>query len=335
MRASVLTSWLASPPPDAAVEISPESVAVASLGARGSAKRGDPVISAYAVVPLPSGAVVPALTSHNIIDRPVVAAALRTACDKAGLRPKRIALVIPDLAARVSLVPFDTVPARRDDLDQLMQWQLRKSSPFPIEEGIITHSPGAGRGTGAEFIVALARRDIIREYEGVCEDQGMYAGLVDLSTLCVVNLFLSDATAPTGDWLVVQMRPAYTSIAIVRGSDLIFFRSRAEGDEELLEDVVHQTAMYYQDRLAGPGFSRIVLGGVGRGPGSVEAARRSLESHLGARVEAIDPTRAAAVADQIAANPALTSTLAPLAGMLLRSRRELTGGPASAGAPVA
>jgi hypothetical protein len=53
-----------------------------------------------------------------------------------------------------------------------------------------------------------------------------------------------------GDWLIVHIRPEYTSIAIMRGSDLIFFRTAAEGDPEPLADVVHQTAMYYQDRLS-------------------------------------------------------------------------------------
>lgn len=315
---SLLASWLASPPPDAAVEISSEAVSVAVVGSRG----GQAVIQAHAAEPLPAGAVEPSLTVHNVVDRAAVAAALGAACEKAGVWPKRVALVIPDLAARVSLVRFDTVPARREDLDQLLQWQLRKSAPFPIEEGIVTYSAGARSGAAGEFIVEIARRDIVREYEAVCEEQGMYAGLVDLSTMSVVNLFLSDATAPTGDWLVVHMRPTYTSIALVRGQHLIFFRSRAEGDEDLLEDVVHQTAMYYQDRLEGQGFTRVLLGGTDRGAGSLEAARRSLEERLGARVESIDATRAAAPTDRISLNPELSATLAPLVGVLLRTRRE-------------
>jgi Tfp pilus assembly PilM family ATPase len=315
---SLLASWLASPPPDAAVEISPESVSVAVLGSRG----GEAVIQAHAAEPLPAGAVDPSLTVHNVVDRAVVSAALGAACQKAGVRPKRVALVIPDLAARVSLVRFDTVPARREDLDQLLQWQLRKSAPFPIEEGVVTYSASARSGAAGEFVVEIARRDIIREYEAVCEDQGMYAGLVDLSTMSVVNLFLSEAPAPAGDWLVVHMRPTYTSIALMRGQQLIFFRSRAEGDEDRLEDVVHQTAMYYQDRLDGQGFTRVLLGGSGRASGSLDAARRSLEDRLGARVEPIDATRAAAPTDRITVSGELSATLAPLVGVLLRTRRE-------------
>ena len=85
------------------------------------------------------------------------------------------------------------------------------------------------------------------------------------------------------------MRPTYTSIAIVRGEDVIFFRNRPEGDDESLTDLVHQTAMYYQDRLAGRGFSRVLLAGSGRVPGAVDIARRDLEERLGTTVEPMGP----------------------------------------------
>ena len=109
-----------------------------------------------------------------------------------------------------------------------------------------------------------ARRDIIAEYEAVCDELRVYAGLVDLATLSVVNLFLGAADAPAGDWLVVHLRPDYTSIVIMRGGDVIFFRNRPEGDEASIADLVHQTAMYYQDRLSGQRFARVFLGGSGR-----------------------------------------------------------------------
>lgn len=313
---SLLASLLASPPPDAAIEIAPEAVSVAVLGSRGSG----PVVQAYASAPLPPGAVTPSLTAVNIADRAAVAAALRAACERAGQRPRRAALVIPDLAARVSLIRFDQIPARREDLDQLIRWQVRKVSPFPVEEACITHSPGARSGAGGEFVVLSARQETVREYEGACDEAGIYAGLVDLATLSVVNLFLT--APPAGDWLVVHLRPDYTSLAIMRGEDLIFFRSRVEGDAEALSDVVHQTAMYYQDRLAGQGFARVVAGGVSRVAGGVEDARRDLEARLGHAVEPLDPTRLAPLTDRISAPPAQLAALAPLVGMLLRTQYE-------------
>jgi len=315
---SILASWLASPPLEAALEISPAAVSVAVLGGRSS----NPVVQGYAVEPLPAGAVTPSLTGHNIVDRDAVARALSAACQSLGLKPKRVALVIPDVAAKVSLVRFDQTPSRRDDLNQLIRWQVKKSTPFPVEDACLTYTPGAQVAGSSEFVVVVARKETVREYEGVCEDVGIEAGLVDICTFGVINLFLSSNLGTGGDWLVVHMRPEYTSIAIMRREDMMFFRNRAEGDPEALEDVVHQTAMYYQDRLEGRGFNRILLGGLGRLQGEVDLARRNLESRMGTVVEPIDPTRGAALTDRIHATPELMATLSPLVGMLLRTRRE-------------
>jgi len=315
---SILASWLASPPLEAALEISPAAVSVAVLGGRSS----NPVVQGYAVEPLPPGAVTPSLTSTNIADPDAVARALDSACQSLGLKPKRVALVIPDVAAKVSLVRFDQTPTRRDDLNQLIRWQVKKSTPFPVDDACLTYTAGAHQAVGGEFVVVVARRETIREYEGVCERIGIEAGLVDISTFAVINLFLSSNLGTAGDWLVVHMRPEYTSIAILRRDDVLFFRNRVEGDAEAMEDVVHQTAMYYQDRLEGRGFSRILLGGIGRLQGEVDLARRNLEARMGTVVEPIDPTRGAALTDRITATPELMATLSPLVGMLLRTRKE-------------
>ena len=316
---SLFASWLASSPPDAAIEIAPERVSVAVVGER---SRGL-VVQAYASEPVAPGAVVASLTSLNIHNRTVVADALRTALDRASIRARRVALVIPDLAAKVSLVRFDTVPSRREDLDQLVRWQVKKASPFPIEDAVVTWTPAARHSDGsAEFLVVSARRDIVAEYEAVCEQAKLYAGLVDLSTLSIVNLILGGKDVPQVDWLVVHLRPDYTSIVILRGEQVIFFRNRPEGDQEAIADLVHQAAMYYQDRLQGQRFARVFLGGTGRVGGAVDSARKNLEERLGASVERIDPSHTAALTDRIVASPDLMDVLGPLVGMAFRTRGE-------------
>jgi type IV pilus assembly protein PilM len=315
---SILTSWLASPPPDAALELAPDSVSGAVVSARGS----ETTVQSFAFEPLPAGALVPSLTGQNLVDRAAVVAAIKAVIDRIG-RPKKVALVVPDLATRVSLVRFDQLPASRDDLDQLIRWQVKKSAPFPIEEASLTWTPGSQAIDGGhEFVVALARRDVIREYESACESAGLHAGLVDLSTFSVVNCYLAGGRVPTGDWLVVQVRSDYTSIAIMRGGDVIFFRNRGEGEGDALADLVHQTTMYYQDRLSGQGFTRVLVGGTGRPGGDLEMARRGLEERLGVPVETIDPTRVAMLTDRITVTRDVMARLAPLVGMMLRTRQE-------------
>jgi hypothetical protein len=80
--------------------------------------------------------------------------------------------------------------------------------------------------------------------------------------------------------------------------------------------------MYYQDRLAGRGFERVLAGGSSVTPGGVELTRRDLETRLGTPVEPLDPARIAPLTDRIAIDPGQVASLAPLVGILLRTRRE-------------
>jgi Tfp pilus assembly PilM family ATPase len=310
---SFLQSLHESPAPGVAVEIAANRVAAASLDWRG----GQAVVAAHAVEPLPAGALVPALTASNTHDRAVVIAALGRALDKVG-RPRRIGLIVPDVVAKVSLVRFERVPGRAQDLDQVVRWQVRKTAPFPIEEAQVSYVPGVRADDGQEFVVSLARRAVIEEYEGLCAEVGAHAGLVDLSTFNVVNAVLASSTPPAADWLLVNVAHDYTTIALLRGAHVIFFRNRASDGDGTLADLVHQTTMYYEDRLQGAGFTRAIL--AGSDGGDLELLRRSIEERVKSPVELIDPTGAATLTDRITAAPSLLGTLAPLVGLLLRDR---------------
>jgi Tfp pilus assembly PilM family ATPase len=316
-----LSSLFRTAAPSVALQVTSRFVSGIALGRHG----GAPVVTAHAVEPLPADAVAPALTSQNIADRPAVREAVSRVIGQLGGRPRRIVLVLPDSVAKVSLVRLDSVPARAQDLDQLIRWHVRKSAPFPIEDAQVTFSPGAATPEGGrEFVVALARREVVREYEGVCAESGVHAGIVDIATFSLVNAVLAIAGTLSGDGLLVHVTPDFGSIVILRGQDLIFFRSRAEGSDESLPDLVHQTAMYYEDRLAGTGFARVLVAGFaaeGRTlsattPAAFDAVRREIEARLGVRAETVDPQRFARFSDRIAADAALANMVAPLMGAL-------------------
>jgi hypothetical protein len=138
---------------------------------------------------------------------------------------------------------------------------------------------------------------------------------------------LAGAGAPVGDWLLVNIAADYTSIALLRGPNLIFFRNRAAETDGTLADLVHQSAMYYEDRLKGAGFSRVILSGasaaVAQQSSDIDELRRSLEDRLRTPVETVDPRTAAALTDRITAAPALLDALTPLVGLLLRDHAEV------------
>jgi Tfp pilus assembly PilM family ATPase len=314
---SLFASWLASPPPDAAIEIAADRVAGAVIAMRGDG----PVVSAHASEPLRPGVVTPSLTAANIQDRQAVIGSIRRVVEKLGTRPRRVALVIPDTAVKVSLLRFDNVPARRDDFEQLVRWQLRKAAPFPVEAAAVTYSAGLASNGGREFVVELARQECVREYESVCEDAGLYSGLVDTATFSLLGLFAG--AGADGDWLLVHVRPDYTSIVIVRDDVVIFYRNRSEDGQETLPDLVHQTSMYHQDRLSGGSFAHVYLAGAGRASGAADAGRRAIEDRLGVAVEPLDQSRAATLTDRLTATPELMDVVGPAIGLLRRTHAEV------------
>jgi type IV pilus assembly protein PilM len=301
------------------VEIAAGRVSAATLDRRSKQN----MLAAYAVEPLPDGALVPSLTAANTHDRPVIMGALNRVLERVG-RPRRVGLIVPDSVAKVSLVRFERVPPRTQDLDQLVRWQVRKAAPFSIDDAQVSYVAGIRAEDGQEFIVTSAKRDVVAEYEGLLADAGVHAGIVDLTTFNVINAVLAGRSAPSGDWLLVNVAADSASIAILRGPHPIFFRNRPAESEGTLADLVHQTAMYYEDRLKGGGFTRVILAGAATAgaqqTGDIEDARRSLEERLATAVETVDPRPAAAFSDRISAAPALLDTLAPLVGLLTRDR---------------
>jgi type IV pilus assembly protein PilM len=311
-----LPAFLRTPPPDVALEIGAGRISAARLQFNGA-----PSVAAHAVELLDEGAVTPGLTGLNMPDVGVVGAAVRRALARVAPRARRVALVVPDAVARVSLVRFDTVPGKAADLDALVRWQVKKTTPFALDLAIVRYTPGqALPGGGREFIVAVAREDVVRQYEQACAMADAEAGLVDLASFNIINAVEAGRARAEGDWLLVHVAPGYATLAVVRNGVPIFFRNRSEEGEGTLADLVHQTAMYYEDRLSGGGFAGVLLAGAGSHADGAEALRRELAARLGQAVELADPRAAAGITDRIAAAPDLLDALAPLVGILCRER---------------
>ncbi len=312
-----LDSLRAASGPTVAVDIAADRVSAASIDRRASGA----LVTAHATELLPEGALVPSLTEENIRDRAAVVEALGRVLERTG-HPRRLGLIVPDVVAKVSLIRFEHVPDSAADLEQLVRWQVRKTAPFAVEEAQVSFMPCARLPDGQEFVVALARRAAIEEYEGLCAELGAHAGIVDLATFNVINAVLASRRPPTADWLLVNIAADYASVAVVRGPELIFFRNRAADADGTLADVVHQSTMYYEDRLQGAGFGRVLLAGAAaesaRHAAEIEQLKRTLQGRLATPVELFDPREAAGVTDRIVAAPALLDALAPLVGLLLR-----------------
>ena len=249
-------AWLSTPAPTAAIEIAADGVSAVAVSAAAA-----PAVVGHAHVALPAGAVAPAPAAANIRDRATAAAAVREALGRLPQRAPRVSLVLPDSAAKVSLLRFETVPARRADLERLIRWKMRDAVPFKLDDAQVAWDAAAQIDGARAFVVVVMRRDIVEEYEALAAAAGAQPGIVMPASLALFNLASAAApgAVPRGDRLLVHAAAGYNSVAILRGGALGLFRSQAGDQGADLSALVHRTAMYYEDRLRGAGIRQVLL----------------------------------------------------------------------------
>ena len=313
LRSSISTAG-----PSVGVEIAADSVTGAALSWANSA----PKLTSHVRIDLPDGALEPTATATNLVERDVVVDAVHEVLSQLPLPARRIGLVVPDRIAKVSFVKFQKVPSRSDDFDQLVAWQIRKALPFRVEEAQLAYTPSMhGKGEESEFVVAVARRDIVEEYEGVCSAAGAYAGLVDLATFNLVNAALALAPETASDWLLLHVGRYDSTLVIMRGANLIFFRNCPTVNESDVSNLVHQSAMYYEDRLEGKGMARTVLVVSADTPMASDSARQTLGERLGLKVERLASPK---VTSSFNVSPTELDSLAAPIGLVMRQRLSIT-----------
>ena len=174
--------WFVTSPPNASIEIAADRVTGVTLGR-------DAVVTGVVSEPLVEGALTPAANATNVIAPDALRDAVRKVLQRLPGAPTRVALVVPDAAAKVSLMTFEQIPVRSADLDELVRWQARKTAPFRIEDAQVAYAAGfPTEAGGREFVVSLMRRDIVEEYELACARAGGHAGGVDLASFSLIKI---------------------------------------------------------------------------------------------------------------------------------------------------
>ena len=314
MPSSLLRSLFTTPGPAAAVSVVPGRVTAVQVetGRRGASVCG------HARAALPAEAVTPVVHGPNLANPAAVTDALDDVLGRLPRRPRRVALLLPDGAAKVSIVRFAQVPARAAELDQMIRWQVRKTVPFSMDAAQTDWSRGRLTADGEqEFVVVLAHRAVVEEYERACTAAGTHAGLVEPLSFGLLGAALARGAGDGGeDWLLVHIGAGASTLAVVRGRHPLLFRTvPANGDA--LGDLVHQTAMYYEDRLGGSGFSRALVAGDATTSDGASAIERVVSDRLGVTVEPMAGRIAPLVSERTTPDPAALDALAAPLGVLL------------------
>jgi hypothetical protein len=243
---------------------------------------------AWAVRPLPEGAVQPSPLGENIADAAGVEQALENLLGVVGTNRRRFcALILPDLVARVAVLEFDRLPAGSQQADALVRWRLSRDLPFDLRQAVLSYQVQPGRGTGQEVVTAVSVRAVVRQYEELVERLGLRPAWVTLSTLAALGC-LDDGGAAH---LLVKRDHGSLGLSILHGKAVRLFRSLplAAPDQALTDaalfEKVYPAGVYFQDQWEQPVGEVVLAGALGDRSGLVAL----LAEETGCAVRRLDP----------------------------------------------
>jgi Tfp pilus assembly PilM family ATPase len=238
--------------PTTAVEVRPRSVSVVRLIREGGRLR----LGAAASLDLPEGTLEVTLSRANLVDPVTFRKAIEGACERAGaLAGGPVALVLPDPACRLALLPAVDLKVRRpQEAEAMIRFRLNKTVPFDVQQA---HVAWAGPVAG-QVLVAAIFQPVLDGYEATLRDLGFEPGVVEPASLAIMGTL--ERAAPAGDRLLVNWDAGYVSLVLTRAGWPVLIRTL--GGTLAAEDVLREvgnTILYYRDRLGGQGLESAVV----------------------------------------------------------------------------
>lgn len=278
-----LASLFAGSQPRVGCEISSSAISFARWSAGGN-------LEAASLRPLPPGAVEPSPLRENLQNAQVVRNELALCMNSLGLhssmipaisgRPTDVALILPDQAARVFILDFDSLPKKPAEAIPLIQWRLRKSVPFEIETASVSYYAQHNPQGQWQVVAVVMPKPILQQYEEAAASLGMKARHVTLSSLAALGL-LAESAGSVGSVLVAKYSPPSLTTLIVRNGLLCLFRTSALGDvatsspdARQILDALYPSAAYFFDTF-GTAPDAAILCGMGDQSARIAAALQS------------------------------------------------------------
>ena len=79
---------------------------------------------------LPEGAVLPGLTSPNVVDSAALRSGISGALQAVSGGSKDVMVIIPDASIRTLLLDFDSLPTKPQEIEPVIRFRMKKSFPL-------------------------------------------------------------------------------------------------------------------------------------------------------------------------------------------------------------
>lgn len=171
---------------------------------------------------LPDGVVKPSFEKTNFPDAPLLESKIREGMAKIGLGQGKVAVLLPELSARVFILNLDTAPLAQREKEKIIRWRVGKQMPAVPEDArfVFQEFPA---GSSNRIIVAVSREAVLQEYEGLFSRCQLAAGNLSLPSLSLINL-LPEAGEDT---LLVNLEEDSLGFVAIIESKLSLYRQKA------------------------------------------------------------------------------------------------------------
>jgi type IV pilus assembly protein PilM len=190
---------------------------------------------------LEAGIVEPSPLQLNVANPEPLIQKLRSLAKSIRARGRSCALLVPDGAARVAILSFESVPAKRKEMDQLIRWRMKESLGFAPEQARLTYQ-AVPDGAALELLVVALKQDVLAQYESVFDSLKIEAQLVLPSTFALLPLLSEEGE---GGQLLTHLVSGWVTHAVVTGNRLRLWRAKpVEGGnaQERIASVVSEAA---------------------------------------------------------------------------------------------
>lgn len=224
------------------IDISSTSVKLVELSRQGERYR----VEAYAVEPLPVGAVI----EKNIAELEGVGLALTRALARARTGLKSVAVAVAGSAVITKTIEMDA-GLSEDEMESQLKVEADQYIPYPLDEVAIdfeVQGTSVRNPERVNVLLAACRKENVEVREAALTLAGLTARVVDVEAYALERSFglLASRLAVSGERLtvaVVDIGATMTTLSVLHNGRVIYTREQLFGGRQLTEEVQRRYGM--------------------------------------------------------------------------------------------
>ncbi|MCK5826793.1 MAG: pilus assembly protein PilM [Desulfuromusa sp.] len=171
---------------------------------------------------------------------------------------KRIAVALPDRCGQLFLLDLETPFKNRAEGVEIIRWRLRDLLPDKSNQVALDFQVLDEKESGQKKILAaVINQEVLSQYEGLLEQAGYAAAVVDFHSLALYNAYHTKIDLGR-DFILIGVDGCQLSIMIFVNQALNFFRLRQVKLEpqQIFQEISRSLVKYRNEQ---PTFDRLVV----------------------------------------------------------------------------